>query len=241
MSTIAQNADAVCSRIASAATRAGRNPGEVRLVAICKTFPPEVVREAYDAGLRHFGENKLQEAKAKIPQLPGDIHWHMVGHLQTNKARDTIELFEMVQSVDSLKLALELEKWADRAGKRIPVLLEVNVAGESTKFGLKPEEALGLANQVAGFRRLELQGLMCVPPFLKEVESVRPFFRRLRELKTEIEQSLGALLPHLSMGMSHDFEIAIEEGATIVRVGTAIFGERSYARPVRSEGAQESA
>lgn len=232
MSTIAQNADAVCSRIASAATRAGRHPDEVLLIAICKTFPPEVVREAYDAGLRHFGENKVQEAKAKIPQLPGDIHWHMVGHLQTNKARDTIELFEMVQSVDSLKLALELEKWADRASKRIPILLEVNVAGESTKFGLKPEEALDVAKQVAGFRRLELQGLMCVPPFLKEVESVRPFFRRLRDWKTEIEQSLGAPLPHLSMGMSHDFEIAVEEGATIVRVGTAIFGERSYAKHI---------
>jgi hypothetical protein len=226
MPTVAENIQALHDRIAQAAGRASRDANDVLLLAITKTFPAEVVREAYDAGLRHFGENRVQEAKAKIPQLPGNIHWHLVGHLQSNKARDAVEFFEMIHAVDSLKLAAELEKWADRASKRIPVLLEVNVAGESSKFGLKPELLVETATQVAAFRRLELQGLMTVPPFLKEVEQVRPFFRKLRELRTEVEQALGVSLPHLSMGMSHDFEIAIEEGATIVRVGTAIFGER---------------
>jgi pyridoxal phosphate enzyme (YggS family) len=230
--TIAENVVAVRERIAGAAQRAGRHAGDVMLLAIAKTFPPETVREAYDAGLRHFGENRVQEARAKIPQLPGDIHWHLVGHLQSNKARDAVELFEMIHSVDSLKLASELEKWADRASKRVPVLLEVNVAGESSKFGLKPAQAVETAKQLADFRRLELQGLMTVPPFLKEIESVRPFCRKLREVKMDIERAIGQPLPHLSMGMSHDFEIAIEEGATIVRVGTAIFGERkSTVRP----------
>lgn len=226
MPNLAENITAIRDRVARAAGRAGRTPEDVLLLAVTKTIPPEVVREAYDAGLRHFGESRVQEAKAKIPQLPGDIHWHLVGHLQTNKARDAVELFEMIHSVDSLKIATELEKWADRASKRVPILLEINVAGESSKFGMRPEALLETAKQVAVSRRLELQGLMCVPPFLKEVENARPFFRKLRDLRTEVEQALGVSLPHLSMGMSHDFEIAVEEGATIVRVGTSIFGER---------------
>jgi len=207
------------------------------LLAITKTFPPPAVQEAYDAGLRHFGENRVQEAKAKIPQLPGSIQWHLVGHLQTNKARDAVELFELIHSVDSLKVANELEKWADRASKRVPILLEVNLAGESSKFGLQPESVVEVARQLGAFRRLELRGLMTVPPYLKEAEKVRSFFRKLREVKSDTEQALGVSLPHLSMGMSHDFEVAIEEGATIVRVGTAIFGGRETVVQGMSEGA----
>jgi pyridoxal phosphate enzyme (YggS family) len=230
VSGVAENVSAVQAEIARAAEKAGRKASDLLLLAVAKTFPVTVVEEAYDAGLRHFGESRVQEAKAKIPQLPGDIRWHLVGHLQTNKAREAVELFEMVHSVDSLKLASELEKWADRASKRLAILLEVNVAGEASKFGLPPELVIETAKQIGAFRRLELQGLMTVPPFAKEKETTRPFFRRLRELKNETEEALGIFLPHLSMGMSHDFEIAVEEGATIVRVGTAIFGERRLNR-----------
>jgi len=235
--SIAENLRSIQERIAHAADRAGRKEDDVLLLAISKTFPPEIVREACDAGQRYFGENKVQEGKAKIPQLPGNLHWHLVGHLQSNKARDAVELFEMIHSVDSLKLANELEKWADRASKRIPILLEVNVAGESSKFGLQPEMVVDTAKQVASFHRLELQGLMTIPPFVTEEDKARPFFQKLRSLKTEVEQAMGVPLPHLSMGMSHDFEIAVEEGATIVRVGTAIFGERKSAvsKPASNE------
>ncbi|MSR64294.1 MAG: YggS family pyridoxal phosphate-dependent enzyme [Verrucomicrobiae bacterium] len=236
MANLADNIMEVRTRLARAAERAGRKPEDVLLLAISKTFPPAVIREAYEAGLRCFGENRIQEAKAKIDQLPGDIHWHLVGHLQSNKARDAIEMFEMIHAVDSLALATDLEKWAERSSKQIPVLLEVNVAGESSKFGLRADLVVETARQVAGFKRLELQGLMTVPPFLEETEKVRPFFRALRERKAEVEQALGVPLPHLSMGMSHDFEIAVEEGATIVRVGTSIFGSRQTLAQQRQAG-----
>jgi len=174
----------------------------------------------------YFGENKVQEAKAKIPQSPSGTRWHMIGHLQSNKCRDAIQFFEMIQSVDSLALAEELNKWADKIGKTMPILLEVNAAGEATKFGFKPEAVLEQLEAINALPKLELHGLMTIAPWTPEPEKVRPAFARLRNLKAECEQRLGAPLLHLSMGMSGDFEVAIEEGATIVRIGTALFGAR---------------
>src|SRR5262245_38419926 len=223
---LAENIDRVQKRIAAACSRAGRNPDEVTLVAVTKSQPPETVGEAARLGLTLFGENKIQEAKAKIPLCSGRLKWHFIGHLQTNKARDAVELFEMVQSVDSLHLADELNKRAEQAVKRLPVLLEINVVGEASKFGYRPDKLLLELEQINALPRLEIHGLMTVPPWTKYPQEVRPIFRQMRELKEECEQKLGAPLPHLSMGMSGDFEIAIEEGATMVRIGTALFGER---------------
>jgi pyridoxal phosphate enzyme (YggS family) len=177
-----------------------------------------------------FGENKVQEAKAKIPLCPGKLRWHMIGHLQSNKCRDAVHFFEMIQSVDSLPLAQEINKWADKSAKTMPILLEVNVAGESSKFGYGPQKLLGELKEINALSRTEIHGLMTVAPWSSEPEKVRPVFRKLRELKQECEQILGAPLPHLSMGMSGDFEVAIEEGATIIRVGTAFFGPRAKAK-----------
>jgi pyridoxal phosphate enzyme (YggS family) len=212
--------------IDDACGRARRDPGSVTLLAVSKGMPPELVSAAVDLGQVFFGENKVQEAKAKIPHCPGGARWHMIGHLQSNKCRDTVQLFEMIQSVDSFPLAEELNKWADKIGKTIPVLLEVNVAGEATKFGFKPGAVLEQLDAINALPRLELHGLMTIAPWAPDPEKVRPAFRHLRELKSECEQKLGVPLPHLSMGMSGDFEVAIEEGATIVRIGTALFGPR---------------
>jgi hypothetical protein len=225
---LAANIRAVQDRIQAACDRAGRDPASVSLVAVAKTHPAEAVQAAAACGLTLFGENKVQEAKAKIPQCPFRLRWHMVGHLQSNKAREAVELFELIQSVDSLRLAMEINKRAEQAAKRMPVLLEVNLAGEASKFGYPPERLLAELNELNALPRLEIQGLMTVPPWAPVAEQVRPHFRRLRELKERAEAVLGAPLTHLSMGMTGDFEVAIEEGATIVRIGTAIFGERSY-------------
>ncbi len=227
---MADNLNSIRQRIGAACGRAGRDPESVTLVAVTKAQPPETVKAAADLGLVLFGENKVQEAKAKIPLCPGHLRWHMIGHLQSNKCRDAVELFEMVQSVDSLSLAQELNRRADQAARRVPVLLEVNVAGESSKFGYRPERLLAELGQLNALPRLEVQGLMAVPPWSPEPEKSRPYFRQLRELKVKAEQALGGPLPHLSMGMTGDFEIAIEEGATMVRLGTALFGPRPPAR-----------
>jgi hypothetical protein len=227
MPTIAENLAVVRARMSAAAARAGRKAEEVQLVAVSKTHPPDVVREALGAGLTVFGENRVQEAKAKIPQLPGHLHWHLVGHLQTNKARDAVELFEMVQSVDSVRVAQELDKWADRAARSLRVLLECNVSGEGTKFGFRPDEALAALAELNALPRIEVCGLMTMAPFCKEPEDARPVFRALRELRDRLQQEHGIPLPALSMGMTNDFEVAIEEGATIIRLGTAIFGGRA--------------
>jgi PLP dependent protein len=222
----AENLAAIHERIAQACARAGRDPASVQLLAVSKGMPPEAIRAAVDAGQQFFGENKVQEAKAKIPECPGRARWQMIGHLQSNKCRDAVQLFEMVQSVDSLPLAQELNKWADKLSKRLPILLEVNVAGEATKFGFQPDAVLEHLDAINALLRLEVHGLMTIAPWTPEPEKVRPAFRRLRELKEACEGKLGAPLPHLSMGMSGDFEVAIEEGATIVRIGTALFGPR---------------
>ena len=230
MPDIKENVARVQERIASACRRCGRRPQEVKLLAISKTFPPECIRVAYEAGLREFGENRVQEAQAKRPALSDlNIAWHLVGHLQTNKARAARELFAWVHSVDSLRLAQKLDQAAALGSGRLPVLLEVNLGGEESKAGVGEEGIISLAEQVSQLATLDLRGLMVIPPFFDDPEQVRPFFRRLRELAREIDARNipNASMRELSMGMSHDFEVAVEEGATVVRVGTAIFGARS--------------
>lgn len=223
---LADNFAAVQDRIRAACARVGRDPASVTIVAVSKGHPPEVVRAAADLGQAIFGENKVQEAKAKIPLCPSRLRWHMIGHLQTNKCRDAVHLFEMIHGVDSLHVALELQKQAEKASRTLPVLLEVNLAGEASKFGYTPDGLLRELPQINALPRLEVHGLMTMAPWTLEPEKVRPVFRAARELKQRCEEALGVSLPHLSMGMTGDFEVAIEEGATLVRVGTALFGER---------------
>jgi len=223
---LAASIKSVQDRISASCARASRDPGSVTIMAVTKGQPPEAVSEANRCGLALFGENKVQEAKAKIPLCSNRLRWHMIGHLQTNKCRDAAALFEMVQSVDSLHLAAELNRRAEQLSRKLPILLEINVAGEASKFGYPPERMLAELNELNAFPRLEIHGLMAIPPWAPNPEKARPMFRFLRGLKTEAEQKLGAPLPHLSMGMSGDFEVAIEEGSTMVRIGTAIFGER---------------
>ncbi len=229
VSNIADNVEAVRVRIAAACERAGRDATKVQLVAVSKKFTPEVIREAADAGLTLFGENRIQEAKIKIPDCPGHLRWHFIGNLQTNKCRDAVGLFEMVHAVDSLRLAEELNKRCEQAAKVMPVLLEVNVSGEGSKHGFLPEAAVETVEAFPDFPQLELHGLMTMAPFTRQPESTRPFFRKLAETRTACEDRLGAPLPELSMGMSSDFEVAIEEGSTLVRLGTIIFGPRTAA------------
>lgn len=235
---IAANIASLRERIAAACARAGRDPASVTLMAVSKNQPPEAVRAALDAGLTCFGENRVQEAKAKIPLCPGRARWQMIGHLQSNKCRDAVALFEMIQSVDSLALAQELNRQCEKAAKTMPILLEVNVAGEASKFGYPPPALLAEFKALAALPRLEVHGLMTIAPYTPTPERVRPVFRRLRELRTECEQLLGAPLPVLSMGMSGDFEVAVEEGATLVRIGTALFGPRSR-KPEENAGPAE--
>jgi pyridoxal phosphate enzyme (YggS family) len=223
---LAANLNTIQERISAACARSGRQPGSVTLLAVTKSQPPDAVAEAARLGLTLFGENKVQEAKAKIPLCPGRLRWHMIGHLQSNKCRDAVELFAMIQSVDSLHLAQEINKRAEQAARTMPILLEVSIVGESSKFGYRPAQLLAELAQINALPRLEIHGLMTVPPWTPDPEKVRPVFRQLRELKGQCEQILGAPLPHLSMGMSGDFEVAIEEGATLVRIGTALFGAR---------------
>lgn len=210
----------------AAALRAGREPSSVTLVAVSKTVPAEVIRQALDAGVRILGENRVQEAKEKIGALPGAPTWHLVGHLQTNKAKLAVQLFEMIHSVDSFKLAQALDRHGSEAGKRVRCLVEVNLGGEASKSGAMEGEARDLVRAARDLAHVQLEGLMTIPPFLPHPEEVRPYFRRLRALRDAL-QGEGCSLPELSMGMTHDFEVAIEEGATLVRIGTAIFGARA--------------
>ncbi len=220
VSTIAQRIALIRERVARAAERAGRSPAEVTIVAVSKTFPTQAIEEAVAAGIAHIGENRVQKAAAKITSLRHlPVTWHMLGHLQTNKAKTALELFDIIQSVDSLRLAEALSRRTERA---IPVLLEVNVAGEASKFGLSPQQVAETAEAIARLPHLDLRGLMTIAPWVSDPEEVRPIFRDLRRLR----DALG--LAELSMGMTDDFEVAIEEGATLVRIGRAIFGERLH-------------
>lgn len=222
-----QNYSRICEEIRQAAEKTGKNPGSVRLLAVSKKVPAERLRILWGLGHRLFGENRVQEARAKIPDMPAGGEWHFIGGLQTNKAKEAVEWFDVIESVDRLDLATELQKRAEASGKNLKVLMEVNVGGEAAKHGAKPEDAEALLNSLNGMSRLEVRGLMAIPPFREEPEEARPFFRKLREIRDGLEQSSGAALPELSMGMSHDFPVAIAEGATLVRIGTALFGPRS--------------
>lgn len=223
----AQNLAAIQARIAAACARAGRDVASVTLLAVSKSHPPEAIREAVAAGQLLFGENKVQEAKAKIPLCPGRARWQFIGHLQSNKVRDAVQWFELIQGVDSLAIAEEISKRAVQAAKTMPILIEVNVAGEGSKFGYRSDRLLADLPALNALPKLEIHGLMAIPPFSPVPEKARPYFQKLRDLHAQAGALLGAPLPQLSMGMSGDFEIAIEEGATIVRVGTALFGERA--------------
>ena len=222
-----ENYYAVSEGIREAAEKAGRDPSSVRLVAVSKKQDPEKLRVLWKCGQRIFGENRVQEARVKIPEMPSGGEWHFIGGLQTNKAKDAVECFDVIESVDRLDLATELQKRAEVAGKKLRVFLEVNVGGEAAKHGCAPEKAAELLAQVQPLSRLEVQGLMAIPPFREDPENARPFFQKLREIRDHLEQGSGMALPELSMGMSHDYAVAIAEGATLVRIGTALFGPRA--------------
>ena len=229
MPDIADNLAQVQQRITTACKRAERSPEEVQLVAVGKKFTADVTQEAADCGLTLFGENRVQEAKAKISDCPGHLRWHFIGNLQTNKCRDAVALFDMLHAVDSLHLAKELNKRCEQAAKVMPILLEVNVSGEGSKHGFSPETAVNAMKEFSDFPQLELHGLMTMAPYSHQPESSRPYFQKLCEVKAACEDKLGAPLPELSMGMSGDYEIAIEEGATLIRLGTTLFGPRAAA------------
>ena len=226
MSTMEERIAAVQSRIQTACARSRRSVDEVSLIAVSKTHGPEAVKAAADAGLMIFGENKVQEAAAKIPLSPGHVSWHLVGHLQRNKAAKAAELFDMIHSMDSVRILEALDRACDEVGKTMKVLIETNVSGEASKFGVKPEELSTVLEAASRMNRIEVRGLMTMPPFFDDPEKTRPHFVRLRELRDAAQKETGIALPELSMGMSHDFEVAIEEGAHWIRVGTAIFGSR---------------
>jgi pyridoxal phosphate enzyme (YggS family) len=223
---IAQNLKKVRAAIVAAAQRAGRDPGGVRLVAVSKTVDLERLRAAIDAGHDLFGENYLQEARDKIAALGRQVSWHLVGHLQSNKARGAVELFDLIHAVDRIKLARALDAAAARLGKVQDVLIQVNQGGEATKSGVGPSAAPALLQEVARLPHLRVLGLMTMPPWFPDPEAARPFFRALRELRDRLRGLTGLPLTELSMGMSGDFAVAVEEGSTLVRVGTAIFGQR---------------
>ncbi|MBF0509930.1 MAG: YggS family pyridoxal phosphate-dependent enzyme [Deltaproteobacteria bacterium] len=232
MSYIKQNLNLVRTEMAAAAVRAGRNVEEVSLIAVTKTFGPEAVREAWAAGQQVFGENYIQEARDKIAAVgPGPI-WHFIGHLQTNKAKYAVKLFDLIQTLDTPSLAQELDKRAGAAGRSLDVLIEINIALEATKAGVAATQVPRLIEAVMACPHLNLQGLMTMPPFFDDPEEARPYFAALRRMRDELVRRGAAdsrNLQHLSMGMSGDYQVAIEEGATIVRVGTAIFGQRASA------------
>jgi pyridoxal phosphate enzyme (YggS family) len=227
MSSIADNLEGVRTQIAQAAAKANRNPGDVELVAISKTHDATKVREAIEAGQNLFGESRVQEARVKIPELPSNLRWHFVGHLQKNKIRHALPLFELIHSVDSLALAQDINRIAEEDGLHPRVLLEVNVAGEGSKFGFTPEKLREDLENLLALPRLSILGLMTIPPIAEEAEASRKYFVELRELRDRLQTEFHVDLAQLSMGMTQDFAVAVEEGATLVRVGTAILGKRS--------------
>ena len=226
MSSIAENLERVREQIIRAAAKSGRSADGIELVAISKTHSAERVREAVEAGQSLFGESRIQEARVKIPELSSNLRWHFVGHLQKNKVRQALPLFEMMHGVDSLALAQDINRVAEEEGVYPRILLEVNVAGEGSKFGFAADLLREQMEGLLALPRVSIEGLMCIPPLAEEAEASRKYFVQLRELRDSLEKEFDLRLPHLSMGMTQDFWIAVEEGATLVRVGTAIFGER---------------
>lgn len=231
MSDIPARLEEIHSRIAAAASRSGRDPSGVTLVAVSKTHPAETVREAYDAGQLVFGENRVQELVAKAPLLPAAARWHLIGHLQKNKIRKVLPLTELIHGVDSLELAQDIDRIAAELGLFPKILIEVNVSGEKSKFGFSPDAARAQAAALLALPRVQWEGLMTIAPIVEKPEDARPFFAALRRLRDELAAETRTPLPVLSMGMSGDYETAIEEGATLVRVGTAIFGSRPKTPP----------
>ena len=226
------NLKEIYRKMVHAAMRAGREPSEVKLIAVTKTVDVALIRKAVDVGLREFGENRVQEAQKKVNcnelNVIGErIHWHLIGHLQKNKAKASVDLFDMIQSVDSFELAEIISKEAERADKTQRLLLQVKLSDEESKYGISKDKLPLLIERTGNLRGLKVEGLMTIPPYFDDPEKARPFFRELRQLRDKAAHA-GLRLPELSMGMSNDFEVAIEEGATMVRIGTAIFGERSY-------------
>jgi pyridoxal phosphate enzyme (YggS family) len=238
MPNFAERLELIREQIAAAAGRAGRSPDEVTLLAVSKTHPPEAILEALEAGQTLFGESKVQEARAKVPLLPGRARWHFIGHLQKNKIRQALPLFELFHGIDSLELARDLDRIGGEAGLFPRVLLEVNVAGESSKFGFQPARLRSELEELLALERVQIGGLMTIAPYALEPEASRPHFVALRDLRDTLEDEFRVPLPELSMGMSGDFAVAIEEGSTLVRVGTALFGSRSGKgwRPAREQG-----
>ena len=228
MINIEANLNRVRNEIAQAAQVSGRNITDIELVAVTKTHSAEIVREAISAGQTLFGESKVQEARVKIPLLPSNLRWHFIGHLQKNKIRHALPLFEMIHSVDSLDLAQAIDRVAQEDGLHPRILLEVNVAGEGSKFGFKSATLRAQLESLLMLPRLSIEGLMCIPPLAEEAEASRKYFVELRELRDALEKEFEVKLPQLSMGMTNDYRVAVEEGATLVRVGTAIFGERKH-------------
>ncbi len=228
MSEIAENLKSVAEKIGAACVRTGRDPASVELIAVSKTFPADSVRDAVEAGQVHFGESRLQEAEPKIELLPDRLHWHFIGRVQRNKTRKILALFEVVHAINSTRLAEYTDEVAKELGLFPKVFLQVNIGGEESKGGFEPDGLRDDMERLIGLGRLEIQGLMCIPPAGPDAESARPWFVMLRELRDSLESGFGISLPFLSMGMSGDYEVAVEEGATHVRVGSAIFGKRSY-------------
>jgi PLP dependent protein len=228
--SIADRLQRIRDRISAAAGRAGRDPGTITLVGVSKTVPADRVVEAVEAGLVDLGENRVQEAREKATSLPGTVRWHLVGHLQANKANHAARLFQVVHSIDSVDILERLEHAAEREGRRITALAQVDLAGEATKFGARVEDLDRILETAAGLKHVELSGLMILPPYDADPGRSRPYFRGLREILQEAQgRHAGLPLRHLSMGMTEDFEVAIEEGATMVRVGRLLFGERRAA------------
>ena len=227
---IKENLEEVEARITRACERSGRERSEVTLISVSKTKPAEMLQEAYDAGSRDFGENKVQEIMDKVPQLPSDIRWHMIGHLQRNKVKYIVDKVALIHSVDSLRLAETIEHEAAKHNVTVPVLIEVNVAQEESKFGLKTEEVLSLVESVAAFPHIHIEGLMTIAPYVEDPEENRGIFRQLKKLSVDIaaKNINNVNMSVLSMGMTGDYQVAVQEGATMVRVGTGIFGERDY-------------
>ena len=228
---ITENLEQVRKNIEEACRAVNRDPGEVTLISVSKTKPVSMLQEAYDAGSRDFGENKVQEIMDKYPQLPSDIRWHMIGHLQRNKVKYIVDKVAMIHSVDSLRLAETIEKEAAKKAVIVPILIEVNVAQEESKFGLKPEEVLPLIEQIADFSHIRIKGLMTIAPYVDNAEENREIFRELKKLSVDIaaKNINNVTMSVLSMGMTGDYMVAVQEGATMVRVGTGIFGARNYA------------
>lgn len=224
------NFEAVEKNVADACARAGRERSEVTLIAVSKTKPVDMLREVYEAGARDFGENKVQEICEKYDQLPSDIRWHMIGHLQRNKVKQVIDKVALIHSVDSYRLAQEISVQAQKKGLTIPILIEVNIAGEESKFGISAQDTIQLVEEIASLPNLKIQGLMTIAPYVVDAEENRLYFRQIKQLSVDIKNKNidNVSMDILSMGMTGDYEVAIEEGATMVRVGTGIFGARNY-------------